>query len=79
MCMEGLGSVGMKYDDNAPLWVLRAVKAPIMPGILGADRHIVHILIDDIEVFRIQTSQIIRIKHWQPPFSVTCGSGPDTG
>lgn len=68
VCMERTGSMRMEDNHNAALRVFRAVKAPIMPRVSGSDRHIVNILVNDVEILRIQISQIIRIKHWQPPF-----------
>jgi hypothetical protein len=37
----------MKYDNCSGFRITGAVQAPIMPGVVGFDRYIVDILIDD--------------------------------
>lgn len=57
----------VEYDHGSLLRIFRIMQIPVMAGIPGHDRHIIRIRGYDIEILRIQTLQIIRIKHRQHP------------
>ena len=66
----------VEYDHGSLLRILRIMQIPVMPGIVALYRHIIGIRGYDVEILRIQTLQIIRIKHRQPPFRHTTHPEP---